>query len=552
MWTKTKMIAHANVRSAQPHSMIMEVSAPPEAAAATQSQAARPAVHRVILLILDGFGCREDAPDNAIARANAPHWRHLLATCPHTTIDASELRVGLPEGQMGNSEVGHLNIGAGRIVYQDFTRIDVAIRDGQFVRNPALVDAVDTARTHRSTLHVLGLLSPGGVHSHERQIAAMVQMAAEGGVAVAVHAFLDGRDTPPRSAGPSLDAMQALCARLPDARIASICGRYYAMDRDKRWERVAPAYSLVVDGRAPHEAKSANAGLEAAYARGESDEFVQATAITDAQGNTTRMADGDVVVFMNFRADRARELTRALTDPKFDGFARPRVPKLARFVCLTNYGDEFANLPVAFAPQTIGNSFGEYLARLHLSQLRIAETEKYAHVTYFFNGGSEAVYPGEERVLVPSPKVATYDLKPEMSAIEVTDRLVEAIESERYDAIICNYANADMVGHTGNFDAAKRAIETLDGCIGRVVEAARTHRAEIVITADHGNAERMRDDATNQAHTAHTLNLVPLVYVGRPATLRDGGALQDVAPTLLAVMGLPKPPEMTGHSLVRV
>jgi len=530
----------------------MDIRVPPSTKAAPQAQATRPAVRRVVLLILDGFGCRDDAPDNAIARADAPHWRQLLATCPHTTIDASELRVGLPEGQMGNSEVGHLNIGAGRIVYQDYTRIDVAIRDGQFARNPALADAIDTARRGGATLHVLGLLSPGGVHSHERQITAMAQMAAAGGVRqVAVHAFLDGRDTPPRSAGASLDAMAAVCARHANVRIASICGRYYAMDRDKRWERIAPAYALVVDGRGAYVARSARAGLEAAYARGESDEFVQATAIVDAHGQATRMADGDVVVFMNFRADRARELTSALTDPRFDGFVRPRVPKLARFVCLTHYGDEFAGLPVAFAPQVIENSFGEYLARLHLAQLRIAETEKYAHVTYFFNGGSEAAYPGEDRVLVASPKVATYDLKPEMSAHEVTDRLVEAIASERYDAIICNYANADMVGHTGNFAAAKRAIEALDACVGRVVETARAHRADVLVTADHGNAERMHDEATDQAHTAHTLNLVPLVYVGRPATLVEGGALQDVAPTLLAIMGLPKPPEMTGHSLVR-
>jgi len=530
----------------------MDDRALPSTASRPQRQATRPAVRRVVLLILDGFGCREDAPDNAISRADAPHWRHLLATCPHTTIDASELRVGLPEGQMGNSEVGHLNIGAGRIVYQDFTRIDVAIRDGQFARNPVLLDAVNCARAGDATLHVMGLLSPGGVHSHERQVAAMVALAADAGVAqVAVHAFLDGRDTPPRSAGASLDFMQSACARHGNARIASICGRYYAMDRDKRWERVAPAYELVVDGRGAFVAHTARAALEAAYARGESDEFVKATAIVDAAGNTTRMADGDVVVFMNFRADRARELTRALTDPRFDGFARPRVPQLARFVCLTNYGDEFAALPVAFAPQAIGNGFGEYLAHLDLAQLRIAETEKYAHVTYFFNGGSEAVYPGEDRILVPSPKVPTYDQKPEMSAVEVTDRLVEAIASERYDAIVCNYANADMVGHTGNFDAARRAIETLDACLGRVVDAARAHRAEIVITADHGNAERMHDDTTQQAHTAHTLNLVPFVFVGRPATLAQGGALQDVAPTLLSVMGLPKPPEMTGHSLLR-
>jgi 2,3-bisphosphoglycerate-independent phosphoglycerate mutase len=505
-----------------------------------------------VLLILDGFGCRADAPDNAITRANAPNWRRLLATCPHTTIDASELRVGLPEGQMGNSEVGHLNIGAGRVVYQDYTRIDVAIRDGQFARNPVLVDAVDTARTNGTTLQVLGLLSPGGVHSHERQLAAMAEMAVGAGVPrVAVHAFLDGRDTPPRSASASLDFMQSVCMRHANARVASICGRYYAMDRDQRWERVAPAYALIVDGAARFEAPSPQQALAAAYARGESDEFVQATAIVDARGAATRMCDGDVVVFMNFRADRARQLTRALTDPRFQGFARARVPKLARFVSLTSYGDEFRHVRAAFAPQAVENSFGEYLARLHLHQLRIAETEKYAHVTYFFNGGSEAVYPGEDRILVPSPKVATYDLKPEMSAIEVTDRLVDAIASARYDAIVCNYANGDMVGHTGNFEAAKRAIEALDACIGRVVDAARVTGGEVLITADHGNAEQLHDAETGQAHTAHTLNMVPCVYVGRPATMLDGGALQDIAPTLLALMGLPKPPEMTGHALVR-
>ena len=529
----------------------MDTLAPPATSPAPSIARVSPTVRPVVLVILDGFGCREDAPDNAITRADAPNWRRLMATCPHTTIDASELRVGLPEGQMGNSEVGHLNIGAGRVVYQDYTRIDVAIRDGQFVRNAVLEDAVETARAGRATLHVLGLLSPGGVHSHERQLAAMVDMAAQAGVAVAVHAFLDGRDTPPRSAKPSLEFMERTCARHAHARIASICGRYYAMDRDRRWERVAPAYATLVDGNAPFQARSAVAALDAAYARGESDEFVQATAIVDAGGHVTPMRDGDVVVFMNFRADRARQLTRALTDPQFDGFPRGRVPKLARLVCLTHYGDEFRGLPVAFAPQVVGNGFGEYLARNGLHQLRIAETEKYAHVTYFFNGGSEAVYPGEDRILIPSPKVATYDLKPEMSAVEVTDRLVEAIRGGRYDAIVCNYANGDMVGHTGNFDAAKRAIETLDTCIGRVVDAARAQGGEVVITADHGNAEQLHDDTTGQAHTAHTLNLVPCLYVGRPATLIDGGALQDVAPTLLALMGLPKPREMTGHSLVR-
>jgi len=513
--------------------------------------AAKPVVRPVVLLILDGFGCRPDADDNAITRARMPNWDRLLASGPHASIDASEQDVGLPEGQMGNSEVGHLNIGAGRIVYQDFTRIDHAIATGEFARNPFLVDAVATAKAAQSAVHVMGLLSPGGVHSHERQLAAMVELAAAGGAPrIHVHAFLDGRDTPPRSAAASLAFMAETCARHPGAGLASICGRYYAMDRDKRWERVAVAYDLVVDGHAPFQAPDAQAALDAAYTRGESDEFVRPTAIVDAAGRACTMADGDVVVFMNFRADRARELTRALTDPAFDGFPRKRVPRLARYVCLTNYGDEFAHLPVAFGPQSVANGFGEYVARLGLSQLRIAETEKYAHVTYFFSGGVEELYPGEDRILVPSPKVATYDLRPEMSAVEVTDRLVAAIAGGKYDAIVCNYANGDMVGHTGDFDAAKRAVETLDVCIGRVVAAARAAGGEVLITADHGNAEQMYDPVTRQPHTAHTLNRVPCVYVGRRATMREGGALRDVAPTLLAMMGLPAPAEMTGHSLL--
>ena len=512
-----------------------------------------PAVRPLVLLILDGFGCRESAPDNAISNAAMPNWARLLASCPHATIDASELHVGLPEGQMGNSEVGHLNIGAGRVVYQDYTRIDRAIADGQFAANPALAGACDAARAAGGALHVLGLLSPGGVHSHERQIAAMVEFAAARGVPrILVHAFLDGRDTPPKSAAASLAFMDEVCARHAGARIASIVGRYYAMDRDQRWERVAPAYELLVDGRAPCVASSAQAALAAAYARGETDEFVQATAILDAAGAPPVMADGDAVVFMNFRADRARQLTRALTDKAFAGFARPRVPKLSAYVCLTAYGDEFAALPVAFAPQSVRNGLGEYLAGLGLTQLRIAETEKYAHVTYFFNGGVEEPYPGEDRILVPSPKVATYDLKPEMSAPEVTDRLVAAIASGRYDAIVCNYANGDMVGHTGNFAAAKQAVEALDACIGRVVAATRAAGGEVLITADHGNAETMFDPATGQPHTAHTLNRVPLLYVGRPATVAAGGALADLAPTMLALMGLPQPPEMTGKPLVRL
>ena len=515
------------------------------------SAAFRPARRPIALVILDGFGCRAATPDNAIARARKPHWDELIAMCPHTAIDASEFAVGLPRGQMGNSEVGHLNIGAGRVVYQDYTRIDHAIETGEFARNPALESAVDAVRAGGATLHVLGLASPGGVHSHERQIAAMIELAAAGGAPrIHVHAFLDGRDTPPQSAEASLALLDQVCSRHPGARLASIVGRYYAMDRDKRWERLCEAYDLLVDGRAPYTATSAEAGLAAAYARGETDEFVRATAIVAAGGTPSRIADGDAIVFMNFRADRARQLTRALTDPSFDGFRRSRAPRLSTFVCLTSYGDELKGLPVAFPPQSVENGFGAYLASLGLTQLRIAETEKYAHVTYFFSGGVETPYPGEDRVLVPSPKVATYDLKPEMSAFEVTDRLVSAIGSGKYDAIICNFANGDMVGHTGNLDATTKAVETLDACIGRVVTALRAVGGELLITADHGNAEKMQDETTGQPHTAHTLNLVPCVYVGRPAKMATGGSLRDVAPTLLAMLGLAQPAEMTGHSLL--
>jgi 2,3-bisphosphoglycerate-independent phosphoglycerate mutase len=502
----------------------------------------------VVLLILDGVGCREAAPDNAISRATKPNWDRLWRKHAHATIDASELPVGLPRGQMGNSEVGHLNIGAGRVIYQDFTRIDHAIETGEFAANPALNAAIATARANASALHVLGLLSPGGVHSHERQIAAMVELAANAGVArVCVHAFLDGRDTPPKSAAASLAFMARVCARHRGCSVTDIVGRYYAMDRDQRWERLRAAFDLIVDGDAPYAAPDVEAALAAAYARGESDEFVKPTTI----GGGARMEDGDAIVCMNFRADRVRQMTRALTDPAFSGFARKRMPRLGVYVCLTSYGDEFARLPVAFAPQTIENGFGEVVARRGLKQLRIAETEKYAHVTYFFNGGVEATYPGEDRVLVPSPRVATYDLQPEMSAFEVTGKLVAAIESGKYDAIVCNYANGDMVGHTGNLDAAVKAIETLDACVGRVVAAQTARGGEVLITADHGNAEMMHDPETGQAHTAHTLNLVPCLYVGRRAVMRDRGALSDIAPTLLAMMGLPQPPEMTGQSLLR-
>jgi 2,3-bisphosphoglycerate-independent phosphoglycerate mutase len=501
----------------------------------------------VLLIILDGFGHREECDHNAICQARKPHWNFLWQTYPHTLIDASEKWVGLPKQQMGNSEVGHMNIGAGRVVYQDYTRIENAIETGELVRNPALAGAVEAARGAGRALHVLGLLSPGGVHSHESQIFALMEMAARAGVKdVLLHAFLDGRDTAPKSAEASLAAAERTFAALGTGRIASICGRYYAMDRDNRWERVQPAYELVTDGRAEHRAATAAEGLRAAYARGETDEFVKPTSI----GGAARMNNGDTVVFMNFRADRARELTRALTDPAFSGFHRARVPGLGGFCTLSSYGADFAHLPAAFPPQSVDCGFGEYLSSRGLRQLRIAETEKYAHVTYFFNGGVEPPYPGEDRVMVPSPRVATYDLKPEMSAYEVTEKLAQAIASRRYDAIICNYANSDMVGHTGNLAAATRAIEVLDECIGRVVTAMKEAGGEILITADHGNAETMLDPETGQAHTAHTLNLVPLLYVGRKARVADRGALQDVAPTLLAMMGLPAPPQMTGKSLV--
>ena len=503
----------------------------------------------VLLIILDGFGYREECEDNAICQARKPHWNFLWEKYPHTTIDASEKWVGLPRDQMGNSEVGHMNIGAGRVVYQDYTKIENAIETGEFQKNPVLRKAIEVGRG--AALHVLGLLSPGGVHSHEAQIFAMVEMAARAGVKnLYLHAFLDGRDTPPKSAKSSLEAADAKFAALGAGRTASICGRYYAMDRDKRWERVKTAYDLLTAGRGEFAAASAVDALEAAYARGESDEFVKATAIVPAGGKPVAMNDGDAVVFMNFRADRARQLTAALTDPEFSGFERARRPRLGYFCTLTSYGKDFANIPAAFAPQSVANGFGEYIAKQGLAQLRIAETEKYAHVTYFLNGGVETPYPGEERILVPSPKVPTYDLKPEMSAREVTDKLVEAIKSRRYAAIVCNYANGDMVGHTGNLEAATKAIEVLDECIGRAVTAMREIGGEVLITADHGNAEMMSDPLTHQAHTAHTLNVVPLLYVGRTAKIGSGGALQDVAPTLLTMMGLPKPPEMTGKSLV--
>ena len=501
----------------------------------------------VVLLILDGWGHREETADNALALADLPHWRQLLATCPHTLIHTEGRFVGLPDGQMGNSEVGHMNLGAGRIVYQDLTRVDAAIEDGSFFANAELNAACTAVKADGGTLHVMGLLSPGGVHSHEQHLFAMLELARRAGVPrVAVHAFLDGRDTPPRSAEPSLQALQALCARLGNAHVASVGGRYFAMDRDKRWDRVRRAWDAIVEATAEHRAGDALAALQAAYARGENDEFVAPTVLDGAQP----MRDGDAVVFMNFRADRARQLTAAFVDPAFDGFAARR-PALARFVCLSEY-DAKLPAPVAFGPDDLRHTFGEVLADAGLTQLRIAETEKYAHVTFFFSGGREALFPGEERILIPSPQVATYDLQPEMSCPELTDRLVEAIAGGRFDAIVCNIANPDMVGHSGILEAAILAAQAVDVAIGRIVAAVRAAGGALVITADHGNLEMMRDPATGQPHTAHTVGPVPLVYVGdRAASLRAGGALRDVAPTLLDLLGLPKPADMSGESLLQ-
>ena len=501
----------------------------------------------VVLLILDGWGYREDPRDNALALADIPNWRRLWAERPHTLIHTEGRHVGLPDGQMGNSEVGHMNLGAGRIVYQDLTRVDAAIEDGSFFANAALVGACEAAKAEGRTLHVMGLLSPGGVHSHETHIFAMLELAARLGVPrVAVHAFLDGRDTPPRSAQDSLIALQALCDRLGNARIASVSGRYFAMDRDARWDRVEAAWKAMVDAESTQHADSALAALDAAYARGENDEFVLPTVI----GAGAKIVDGDAVVFMNFRADRARQLTAAFVQPGFDGFAARR-PVLSDFVCLTEYD---AKLPVtlAYPPDNLPNTLGEVLAANGLTQLRIAETEKYAHVTFFFSGGREDLYEGEGRTLIPSPKVATYDLQPEMSCPELTDKLVAAIRTQAYDVIICNIANPDMVGHTGLLEAAVKAAEAVDVAVGEVAAAVEAVSGALLVTADHGNLEMMRDPDTGQPHTAHTVGPVPLIYVGtrHDARLRDGGALRDVAPTMLALLGIEQPAEMSGKSLL--
>ena len=499
----------------------------------------------VILLILDGFGVRQPAEDNAISNAHTPVLDRLYQRYATGTIDASERRVGLPTGQFGNSEVGHLNIGAGRVVTQDITRIDIAVEENRLAENSVLQQALQTAQNGK--LHLLGLFSDGGVHSHLSHIFAIADCALQKGVQqIVFHPFLDGRDTPPRSAEKYLQALDDYCAKHPQATTGVVVGRFYAMDRDNRWERVEKAYNALTGAGADFQAASSTDALTQAYSRDENDEFVQATIVNPK----AIIADNDTVLFLNFRADRARELTKALTFADFDGFSRQIAPKLAFFASITAYGAEFQN-PVMFPPQTITNGFGEYISSYGLRQLRIAETEKYPHVTYFFNGGNEKPYDGEERLLVPSPKVATYDMQPEMSAFEVANHIVEAVENDRFEVIICNFANGDMVGHTGVFQAAVKAVETLDSCLGKIISAVQDKGGEVLIVADHGNCEQMFDEENNQPHTQHTTNPVPFIYVGEKASIKSGGALKDIAPTLLAMLGLPQPVEMNGENLIK-
>ncbi len=500
----------------------------------------------VVLCILDGWGHRPQHDHNAVEQAVTPNWHALMRDCPHALIDASELHVGLPEGQMGNSEVGHMNLGAGRVVMQDLPRIDQAIASGELARNPLLHDFIARLKQTGGTCHLMGLLSPGGVHSHQDHLVALAKMVSGAGVKVALHGFLDGRDTPPSSAKHYVAEVARAIAGLAGVFFATIGGRYFAMDRDKRWERLELAYDAFF-GSAPYRAADAGAAVAAAYARDETDEFVKPTLIGDFAG----IQDGDGLLMGNFRADRARQLLTALVDPAFDGFARKKVAKFAALLGLVAYSSALAKfMPSLFPPVELSETLGEIVAKAGLKQLRIAETEKYAHVTFFFNGGEERLFPGEERILVPSPKVATYDLQPEMSAYEVTDKLVAAIESDRFDLVVVNFANTDMVGHSGDLNAAIKAVEAVDRCLGRLRAAVEAKGGALLITADHGNAETMQDPETGEPHTAHTLNRVPVIVLGAGSRRVVDGKLADVAPTLLELMGLPKPAAMTGRSLL--
>ncbi|MBM3651114.1 MAG: 2,3-bisphosphoglycerate-independent phosphoglycerate mutase, partial [Alphaproteobacteria bacterium] len=504
----------------------------------------RPAV----LCILDGWGHRPDRPYNAVLNARAPNYQKLIATCPQGLIDASETFVGLPKGQMGNSEVGHMNLGAGRVAVPDLPRIDNAVADGSLTRNPDLLAFIATLKKSGGACQLMGLASPGGVHSHQDHLVALANSIAGAGVPVWIHAFLDGRDMPPRSARECLDHIQAGLKKGLPIRFATVAGRFYPMDRDKRWERVTLAYDAMVDAKGER-AGTPGEAVDKGYAAQLDDEFVLPTVIAGYAG----MADGDGVLMFNFRADRARQILTALLDPRFDGFNRSRVVKFAAAVGMAEYAAALNPfLKTLFPPEAIAMGLGETVSRAGLKQLRIAETEKYAHVTFFFNGGEERQFDGEDRILVPSPKVKTYDLKPEMSAVEVTDKLVAAIGSDKYDLIVVNYANTDQVGHSGNYDAAVKAVEAVDACLGRLMAAVEAVGGVMLVTADHGNAELMFDEQSHQKHTQHTLNRVPALLFNAVPAIRSlsDGKLADVAPTLLALMGVPQPAEMTGHSLL--
>lgn len=501
----------------------------------------------LVLMILDGWGYREETAYNAIAAAHTPQWDSWWQTCPHILLDASGTAVGLPDAQMGNSEVGHMHIGAGRVVPQDFTRINNALTNGEYANNSVFIETIEEMKKKGKALHVLGLLSPGGVHSHENHLFAFLALCAQHQFSnVYLHLFLDGRDTPPQSALSSLARLQKQLINYPVAAICSVTGRYYAMDRDQRWQRIEPIYRLLTEAFCEHHFDTAQQAIETFYQQKLYDEFIPPTMI----GNHSAINDGDSVLFFNFRADRARQLTEALITNDFKGFERKKKPQISHFISMTQYA-EYLSTTCAFPPLILHNTLGEVIEKHGLKQLRISETEKYAHVTFFLNGGSEQVFSHENRVLVPSPSVATYDLQPEMSALELTKALVNAIQSQYYDVIICNYPNADMVGHTGNFAATVRAIECLDSAMHDTWQALRKTGGQLLITADHGNAESMFDDNTNQAHTAHTTQPVPLLYVGGDWHFNaNHGNLFDIAPTILALLGIPKPKEMTGKSLL--
>ena len=506
----------------------------------------------VLLIILDGFGHRDDEDHNAIKNAKMPHWNRLWDKYAHSFINASEEFVGLPKGQMGNSEVGHLNIGAGRIVQQDLERINTSITSGDFFKTPSLISAFKSLKENGKALHLLGLFSDGGVHSHLDHFYAMLKIAKQCELKnVYIHPFLDGRDTPPKSALHFIEQLESHLKDIGVGKIASISGRYYAMDRDKRWPRVELAYNALTLGSHIHSKNAADA-IHEGYERNETDEFIKPTSIHDENEKAITIQDNDAVVFMNYRSDRARQITDALLQDNFNAFERQKKIKISDYFTMTQYDQNDKKSSVIFKQISVNNSFGEYISKLGLKQLRIAETEKYPHVTFFFNGGNETVCEGEDRILVPSPQVATYDLQPEMSAFEVAQKLGDAIQSKKYHAIICNFANADMVGHTGNLNAAIKAMEVLDTCIGQVVNAMESIGGEVIITADHGNAELMEDYENKQVHTQHTTNVVPFLYIGRKATIKPNGRLSDIAPTLLHLMGEKQPSEMTGQNLIQL